>query len=546
MLILLKLNKSNKNEKLFGNFPMFVALLYAEAKTHASLISEKHERKMRMNEFQWRELVEQTKQGDKNAFEKLYTETNRSVYFTALKLLANEDNAKDVMQETFMTAIEKLGDLHDGAKFPQWVNTIAINKCRRYFRKPAEDSLDEQTEQGIDLSDDASFIPEEYVTNEVKRKVVMDIINRVLSDVQRQTIIMYYYNEMSLEQIAQVMECPVKTVSSRLVSAREKIREAVLIYEKKQGDRLHCVAVVPILTLILKTEAKNVSVPDIALDVFAKTIIDAASNASAASTVSTTVAGGSVKMRFFTGKVVAAVAAGVVAVGGVTTAIVLSNKNSDESSSNSTSIVVADNSSSISSSSSSVLVIDSSSKTESSKADETSSNDTSSSVAEATKESIESCTIEDLSAFFDANVKGKPVAEAQKAINERFGTEQSDWTKEESSKHTTHLQKLTTKIKIYDTVFSEIWLSEPKGTGTIESKSKYVGFTSYYKEKGYAEVAEEKLAKNIKNDGFVHDNNTHMLMWLTKSGEVSIGANSYKTYMGELGIVFWPTLTWGK
>ncbi|MBQ9869662.1 MAG: sigma-70 family RNA polymerase sigma factor [Ruminococcus sp.] len=502
-----------------------------------------------MNELQWRELVEQTKKGDMDAFEKLYTQTNRSVYFTALKLLANEDNAKDVMQDTYITAIEKLGELHDGAKFPQWVNAIAVNKCRRYFRKPAEDSLDEQTEQGFDLSDDASFIPEEYVTNEVKRKVVMDIITRVLSDVQRQTVIMYYYNEMSLEQIAQVMDCPVKTVSSRLVSSREKIKEAVLIYEKKQGDRLHCVAVVPILTLILKAEAQSTSVPDIALGVFGKALMDAASSASA-STVSTTVAGGSVKMGFFTGKVIAAVAAGAVAVGGVTAAVILSKNSSDKTGTNSSSVAIADQSSL---GSSSVLDISLSSQTDSSKAANSSKADTSSSKADTSSSKAATpasnavqCTIEDLSAFFDANVKGKPVAEAQKAINEKFGIEQSDWTKEESSKHTTYLQKLTTKIKIYDTVFSEIWLSEPKGTGTIESKSKYVGFTSYYKEKGYAEVAEEKLAKNIKNDGFVHDNNTHMQMWLTKSGEVSIGANSYKTYMGELGIVFWPTLTWGK
>ena len=298
-----------------------------------------------MNELQWRELVEQTKKGDMDAFEKLYTETNRSVYFTALKLLANEDNAKDVMQDTYITAIEKLGELHDGAKFPQWVNAIAVNKCRRYFRKPAEDSLDEQTEQGFDLSDDASFIPEEYVTNEVKRKVVMDIITRVLSDVQRQTVIMYYYNEMSLEQIAQVMDCPVKTVSSRLVSSREKIKEAVLIYEKKQGDRLHCVAVVPILTLILKAEAQSTSVPDIALGVFAKALMDAASSASASTVSTTAVAGGSVKMGFFTGTVIAAVAAGVVAVGGVTAAVILSKNSSDKAGTNSSSVAIADQSS---------------------------------------------------------------------------------------------------------------------------------------------------------------------------------------------------------
>ena len=504
-----------------------------------------------MNELQWRELVEQTKKGDMDAFEKLYTQTNRSVYFTALKLLANEDNAKDVMQDTYITAIEKLGELHDGAKFPQWVNAIAVNKCRRYFRKPAEDSLDEQTEQGFDLSDDASFIPEEYVTNEVKRKVVMDIITRVLSDVQRQTVIMYYYNEMSLEQIAQVMDCPVKTVSSRLVSSREKIKEAVLIYEKKQGDRLHCVAVVPILTLILKAEAQSTSVPDIALGVFAKALMDAASSASASTVSTTAVAGGSVKMGFFTGKVIAAVAAGVVAVGGVTAAIVLSKNSSDKAGTNSSSVAIADQSSL---GSSSVLDISLSSKADSSKTEVSSKADTSSSKADTSSSKAASpasnaiqWTIEDLSAFMDTNVKGKTLAEAKQAISEKFGTDNDNWTAQTGTgKYSEYIQKLPTPIKVYDAVFTEIWLSEPVGTGKIDDKSKYVGFAGYYKEKGYAEVAEEKLAKNIKKDGFVHDSNTFMQMWLTKSGEVSIGATAHKTYQGRLGLVFWPTLTWGK
>lgn len=504
-----------------------------------------------MNELQWRELVEQTQKGDMDAFEKLYTQTNRSVYFTALKLLANEDNAKDVMQDTYITAIEKLGELHDGAKFPQWVNAIAVNKCRRYFRKPAEDSLDEQTEQGFDLSDDASFIPEEYVTNEVKRKVVMDIITRVLSDVQRQTVIMYYYNEMSLEQIAQVMDCPVKTVSSRLVSSREKIKEAVLIYEKKQGDRLHCVAVVPILTLILKAEAQSTSVPDIALGVFAKALMDAASSASASTVSTTAVAGGSVKMGFFTGKVIAAVAAGVVAVGGVTAAVILSKNSSDKAGTNSSSVAIADQSSL---GSSSVLDISLSSKADSSKTEVSSKADTSSSKADTSSSKAGTpasnaiqWTIEDLSAFMDTNVKGKTLDEAKQAISEKFGTDNDNWTAQTGTgKYSEYIQKLPTPIKVYDAVFTEIWLSEPVGTGKIDDKSKYVGFAGYYKEKGYAEVAEEKLAKNIKKDGFVHDSNTFMQMWLTKSGEVSIGATAHKTYQGRLGLVFWPTLTWGK
>ena len=242
-----------------------------------------------MDELQWRESVEATKKGDKKAFEKLYRQTERAVYFTCLKLLASEDNAKDTMQDTYMTALDKLDTLDDGAKFPMWINRIAINKCKNKLVKIKDDSLDEKLEQGTEFKDDESFIPEEYVTNEAKRKVIMDIIDRVLSDVQRQTIILYYYDQLSLEDIAEIMDCPVKTVSSRLCSAREKIKEAVLIYEKANDDRLHMLVPIPILTQILLKEAQSISVPDISPMLLSSQFFNAAANAFA-STSTTVVA----------------------------------------------------------------------------------------------------------------------------------------------------------------------------------------------------------------------------------------------------------------
>lgn len=303
-----------------------------------------------MNEIQWRELVEATKRGDKQAFEKLYRETERAVYFTCLKLLANEDNAKDAMQDAFMTALDKLGTLEDGAKFPMWINRIAVNKCKDRFKRTPAYSLDEQLEQGTEFRDDESFIPEDYVTDEAKRKIIMDIINKVLSDAQRQAIIMYYYDDMSLEEIAEVTGDKVKTVSARLCSAREKIKEAVLIYERQNDDRLHMLVPVPILTQILIKEAASIGVPDILPTLLNAEIFSTAVSASASTITSSVIAGGSTKMGgFLTGKIIAAIAAGVVAVGGVTTAVVLS-KNSDKDTSSKSSVSAsADDSSKIAS-----------------------------------------------------------------------------------------------------------------------------------------------------------------------------------------------------
>ena len=280
-----------------------------------------------MNENQWREGVEATRKGDKKAFEQLYRETERAVYFTCLKIVANEDTARDMMQETFMTALERLETLDDGAKFPMWVNRIAVNKCMHSFRQKPVDSLDEQTEQGFDPKDDESFIPEEYVTDEAKRRIIMDIIDRVLSDVQRQAVIMYYYDDMSLEEIAEVTGDKVKTISARLCSAREKIKEAVLIYEKQHDDRLHALVPVPILTRILLKEAASIGVPDILPTLLGANIFSASVSASANTLTNGVIAGGSKMTNFITAKVIAVIAAGVIAAGGITAAVL--SKSSD-------------------------------------------------------------------------------------------------------------------------------------------------------------------------------------------------------------------------
>lgn len=290
-----------------------------------------------MEEINWRELVEATRKGDKQAFEKLYRGTERAVYFTCLKLLANEDSAKDIMQDTFMTALNKLDSLDDGAKFPMWINRIAVNKCKDSFKKVANDSIDEQMEQGADFKDDDKFIPEEYVTDETKRQIILRIINEELSEVQRQTIILYYYDEMPLEEISEVMDCPVKTVSSRLCSARDKIKGAVLIYERENDDRLHALVPVPILTKILRMEAQSILVPDISQILLQANIFGAAT-ASASSITTSTIAGGSTTMSgLLTGKAAIAIAAGVIGIGGITTALVI-NKNKDKEPSSSISI----------------------------------------------------------------------------------------------------------------------------------------------------------------------------------------------------------------
>lgn len=182
-----------------------------------------------------RRLVLQAGQGDRAAFGELYEETGRSVYFNCLKLIGNAQQAEDITQDTFMKALEKLDSLKEPENFSAWVNRIAINNCKMYFRKNPR-TAEEESEKIIDDTSDSELIPDDYADSEEKRRIIMNIIDTALTDEQRQTIILYYFDIMSVAEIAEIMECSVGTVTSRLSAARKKIREAVLANRDKTAD----------------------------------------------------------------------------------------------------------------------------------------------------------------------------------------------------------------------------------------------------------------------------------------------------------------------
>jgi len=272
-----------------------------------------------MEKIEITSLVKQAAQGDAAAFGKLYEATGRKIYFAALKLTGSDADAQDVLQDSFMTAYQKLSTLSEPENFEAWLMRIAVNRCKMQFRaqKP---SIDEP--EVMENIEDEGLIPEDYVMDKAKRRVIMDIIDRELTEDQRRTVILFYYSQLSVEEIAAVMGCPKGTVLSRLHLARGKIREAVLIYENKSGDKLHALVPIPILTRLFEEEAGEISLPELAM----QSTAGAASAAVAKS-------GGEVMVNTAKTKIIASIAAAVVAVGGITAAVVLTSGSGDDSSS---------------------------------------------------------------------------------------------------------------------------------------------------------------------------------------------------------------------
>ena len=211
-----------------------------------------------------KELVLSAKNGNKKAFDKLYKLTSNDVWFTCVSLLKDEENAKDIMQETYITAFLKLDTLKDEEKFCGWLTAIATNKSKNKLKGKVEYQIDDEI-LIAETETDELMLPEEYITKAEKRKVLLQIMEDTLSFNQYQVVLMFYFNELSIAEIAQALEISEGTVKSRLNSSRAKMKTAIEDYENKSGDKLHGVVFVPFFTTIFREQAKSLKVPSITI-----------------------------------------------------------------------------------------------------------------------------------------------------------------------------------------------------------------------------------------------------------------------------------------
>ena len=237
-----------------------------------------------------RALVARVVSGDMKAFEVIYQNTYRQVYYTCMSFLKNEHNVYDVMQDTYITALTHLQQLENPERITAWLNTIAVNKCRQFLGKKMPVQLDEAASTNL-LEENDNFLPESYVLNAEKRKIILNIMQEELSAVQYQTIIMYYFDGMSTSEIAACMECPEGTVSYRLSAARGKIKAGVQRYENTSGVKLYSSGTTALLTAVFLAETQGLVIPNFLTSVFSAAFGAAAGGVALGATAGTATGG---------------------------------------------------------------------------------------------------------------------------------------------------------------------------------------------------------------------------------------------------------------
>ena len=186
---------------------------------------------MKENNKRIDELAKKVKKGDKKAFEELYKLTSSRAYFTALQICGDKHEAEDVLQESYITALNKISSLERTESFMGWFNRIVANKSKDFLKKKNPKLLSEDSEWLIEdqMDEHDKFSPESNVDKEELKSVVMDAVNE-LNVEKRACVMMKYFNDMSVNEIAQAMEVPVSTVKNRLFDARKELKN---LFEKK-------------------------------------------------------------------------------------------------------------------------------------------------------------------------------------------------------------------------------------------------------------------------------------------------------------------------
>ena len=173
------------------------------------------------------ELVSLSQKGDADSFNQLILRWERPIYALAYRVIGREEDARDVCQEAFLRAYRALPGFKGEAKFSSWLYRITLNLCRDWIRKQRRAPVSQMPED-VDLADMAARAePSESIEDLVARReltaVVEDAMARLPSE-QRTAIILKEYHGMTFQEIADLQDCPLSTVKTRLYQGLSVLR----------------------------------------------------------------------------------------------------------------------------------------------------------------------------------------------------------------------------------------------------------------------------------------------------------------------------------
>ncbi|HLH81228.1 MAG TPA: RNA polymerase sigma factor [Chthonomonas sp.] len=172
------------------------------------------------------ELAQKCREGNMEAFEELYARCSRAVYRYAYRMLNDADEADDVMQETFVRAFRMLPNFRGECNLLTWLIKIASNLCRDRYKTrmrrrevPFDDQLANRPDNSQRGRDPADLVVQQDLQERVRRVLA------ALPAAHREVIVLRDFEELSYQEIAQILDCSISSIKLRLFRARRAFRE---------------------------------------------------------------------------------------------------------------------------------------------------------------------------------------------------------------------------------------------------------------------------------------------------------------------------------
>lgn len=173
-------------------------------------------------------LLARVKAGEEPALEALLERFRRPLFGYLHRMLGNATEAEDVFQETFLRVVKHLPRFEEGRRVKPWIYAIASNLVKNVYRSRSyreKTSLDQESEKGEPLAPSLAALaqtPVELASDSERALAVRAAVER-LSPVSRDALVLFYFQGLAYEEIAQALEVPLGTVKSRIHNALAKL-----------------------------------------------------------------------------------------------------------------------------------------------------------------------------------------------------------------------------------------------------------------------------------------------------------------------------------
>lgn len=177
-----------------------------------------------------KQKIQQVKKGDQSAFEEIVSFYQNKVFQICYRMLGNSHEAEDAAQETFVRAYMNIHSFDEKRKFSTWLYRIATNLSIDRIRKKKPDYFLDAEIKGSDgltmysqMSTDQRLPEEEVESMELQDYIQKQILS--LPPKYRSVIVLRYIDELSLQEISEVLDMPIGTVKTRIHRGREALRK---------------------------------------------------------------------------------------------------------------------------------------------------------------------------------------------------------------------------------------------------------------------------------------------------------------------------------